>query len=115
MTRPTPGPKRRNTTPLSEARPRRDSLRATDGPARTDASTTGRSGGAPRCFVSAEQEATCDIGTCNTSNIPSNEIENQPADGDLRRLIDAWPALPDALRAGIVAMVEAAAKSDGEA
>ena len=28
-------------------------------------------------------------------------------DGDLRRLIDAWPALPEPVRAGIVAMMEA--------
>jgi len=27
---------------------------------------------------------------------------------DLQALIDAWPALPDAIRAGIVAMVKAA-------
>ena len=38
-----------------------------------------------------------------------------PIEPDLRRLIDAWPTLPDALKTGIVAMVEAAAKSDGEA
>ena len=63
--------------------------------------------GAPRCFVSAEQDATCDIGTCNTSNIPSNEIENRAAEGDLRRLIDAWQGLPDAAKAGIVAIVRA--------
>ena len=30
-------------------------------------------------------------------------------DDDLRRLIDAWPKLPDAIRAGIVATVAAAA------
>lgn len=31
-----------------------------------------------------------------------------PIDPDLARLIDAWPTLPDAMRAGIVAMVRAA-------
>jgi hypothetical protein len=31
-------------------------------------------------------------------------------DPDLARLVDAWPTLSDALRAGIVAMVEAASK-----
>ena len=31
------------------------------------------------------------------------------ADEDLSRLIDAWPQLPEAIRAGIVAMVNAAA------
>ena len=31
-------------------------------------------------------------------------------DADLGRLIDAWPTLPEAIRAGIPAMVEAAGK-----
>jgi hypothetical protein len=30
-------------------------------------------------------------------------------DADLGRLIDAWPTLPDAIRAGILAIMEAAA------
>jgi hypothetical protein len=30
-------------------------------------------------------------------------------DDDLNRLLDAWPKLPDVIRAGILAMVEAAA------
>ncbi len=29
---------------------------------------------------------------------------------DLRQVIEAWPSLPEAIRAGIVAMVKAAAK-----
>jgi len=29
-------------------------------------------------------------------------------DGDLRRLVDAWPTLPEPIRAGILAMVKAA-------
>ncbi len=35
------------------------------------------------------------------------ETEKAPIDPDLARLIDAWPALPDALKTGIVAMVRA--------
>jgi hypothetical protein len=31
---------------------------------------------------------------------------------DLCRLIDAWPSLPDALRAGILAMVDAAKQTN---
>jgi hypothetical protein len=31
-------------------------------------------------------------------------------DADLARLIDAWPTLPDAIRAGIVAMIDVAAR-----
>lgn len=38
-----------------------------------------------------------------------------PTDPDLGRIVAAWPALPDAIRAGIVAMVNAAvpAAKDG--
>jgi hypothetical protein len=31
-------------------------------------------------------------------------------DADLQRVLDAWPTLPEALRAGILAMIAAAAK-----
>ena len=33
----------------------------------------------------------------------------QPADADLARLIDAWPTLPKAIRAGMLAMIDASA------
>jgi hypothetical protein len=33
---------------------------------------------------------------------------NAPDDAELARLIDAWPTLPGAIRAGILAMVKAA-------
>jgi hypothetical protein len=35
-------------------------------------------------------------------------IENLAIDPSLAALIDAWPTLPDAIRAGILAMVRAA-------
>jgi hypothetical protein len=31
-------------------------------------------------------------------------------DAELQRVLDAWPALPEALRAGILAMIDAARK-----
>jgi hypothetical protein len=37
----------------------------------------------------------------------ARESQNDP---DLARVVEAWPALPEAIRAGIVAMVRAAAK-----
>ena len=41
----------------------------------------------------------------------SGTNENTPlADTDLRQLMDAWPTLPSPIRAGILAMVEAARK-----
>ncbi len=36
------------------------------------------------------------------------DTEKVPIDPDLARLINAWPNLPEAIRAGIVAMVRAA-------
>jgi len=35
-------------------------------------------------------------------------IIDAPADPQLAQVIDAWPTLPEALKAGIVAMVKAA-------
>ena len=37
------------------------------------------------------------------------DAESTPTDPDLHRIIDAWPMLPKAVRAGIQAMVKAAA------
>ena len=34
-----------------------------------------------------------------------------PIGADLQAIIDAWPALPEALRAGILAMIQAAERS----
>ena len=45
------------------------------------------------------------------SGAESGALSGDPApiDTDLRRLIDAWPTLPDPVRAGIIAMVKAVA------
>ena len=37
-----------------------------------------------------------------------------PTDADLAGVVKAWPSLPDALKAGIVAMVKAAAPASGQ-
>lgn len=39
------------------------------------------------------------------------DTEKAPIDPDLARLIDAWPALPKAIRAGVVALVNTAIQS----
>ena len=39
---------------------------------------------------------------------------NPPFDADLQQLIDAWPDLPEAVKAGILAMVKAAAGGGGD-
>ena len=41
-----------------------------------------------------------------------NPAETTFEDADLRAVVDAWPTLPDAVRAGIVAMVRAAVEAD---
>ena len=38
---------------------------------------------------------------------------NAPIDADLQAIIEQWPELPDAVKAGIVAMVKAADGGDG--
>jgi hypothetical protein len=39
----------------------------------------------------------------------AHDLQKSPEiDPDLARLIDAWPTLPDAIRVGILAMVQAA-------
>ena len=53
----------------------------------------------------------------NTSDAPNEAGRNpgrngEPIDPDLRRLIEAWPTLPEALRKGITAMIEAATPRD---
>ena len=40
-------------------------------------------------------------------------LAEAPSDPDLARLIEAWPALPEAIKAGILAMVAAAAGERG--
>ena len=40
--------------------------------------------------------------------------ENEPWDADLEAVVTAWPALPDAIKAGIVAMVRVAGAGGGK-
>jgi len=46
--------------------------------------------------------------TAPPENALARDSQNDP---DLARLIDAWPRLPEAIRAGILAMIEAALTS----
>ena len=47
---------------------------------------------------------------CGAQRAPEGQFEP-----DLQRLIDAWAALPDALKTGIMAMVSTASGDRGEA
>ena len=62
--------------------------------------------------VSAAESRVSGGDTASPSSSSSSSTANWPLDDDLRRLIDAWPTLPEPMRAGILAMVEAAAKDN---
>jgi len=50
---------------------------------------------------------TCDDADAGDSSRRSTGME---ADPDLAKIIDAWPSLPESLRAGIVAMIDSVRK-----
>ena len=54
-----------------------------------------------------DDSRTCDGDSATPSSSPSSSGANPPLDDDLRRLMDAWPTLPEPLRAGILAIVKA--------
>ena len=57
-------------------------------------------------------EAPGNIGVSEGGEVDvSSTVSSSVQDGDLRALLNAWPTLPDAIKAGIVAMVAAAAPS----
>ena len=57
--------------------------------------------------VSADGAGDCESPSASTSNSPSSSSTNTRDDPDLHQVIEAWPDLPEPLRAGIVAMVHA--------
>ncbi len=67
---------------------------------------------APGDSVSGEESNICGGDSTDTSSSPGSRGGNPALDDHLRGLIDAWPTLPEPMRAGILAMVEAAAKDN---
>ncbi len=57
----------------------------------------------------ADRTGISDDAPANPSSRHSSGDGNPLQDANLRRLIDAWPELPDTIRAGILAMVDAVA------
>ncbi len=56
-----------------------------------------------------EKTGACDDAPATPAHNPDSSSGNPPLAPDLRRLVEAWPTLPDPVRAGILAMVEAEA------
>ncbi len=54
-------------------------------------------------------DQTCDGSSVTLTQGPTSSNGRPPLDPDLRRLVQAWPTLPDPVRAGILAMIEATA------
>ena len=52
----------------------------------------------------------CDCVNRSASDSASDCGEEDAADLDLRAVVSAWPTLPEAVRVGVLAMVEAARK-----
>jgi len=51
------------------------------------------------------KQAVSEAGGAKSGALSTNLI---PVDSDQQRILDAWPTLPEPLRAGILAMIEAA-------
>ena len=67
----------------------------------------------------SENTKTCDDcprGACQSLCHPCAKTDPQadPKDADLAAVVAAWPALPDALKAGILAMVKTADPAGGK-
>ena len=67
--------------------------------------------GAEHPAQTPRKKAISDQGGAESGAPDAPDAPNRPDDPDLSRLINAWPNLPEAIRAGIVAMVNAAIQS----
>ena len=58
------------------------------------------------------QESPGNSTIANQSGAKSGALgaQNDPIDAELAEVVQAWPGLPDALRAGILAMIRAAGR-----
>ena len=67
----------------------------------------GNNGFANRYLVSPKPIGDSDLGTPGKPTVPSTVPLGKPSPGNLQEVIEAWDTLPDAIRAGILAMVAA--------
>ena len=59
----------------------------------------------PLDSASAENKATYDVQKPGTALTPDNFDQKTPSDPDLQSIIEAWPSLPEPLRAAVLAIV----------
>ena len=64
--------------------------------------------------TSTDESKTCDGDPATLTSSHDSSGGNPRLEADLRRLIAAWPTLPEPLRAGIMAMVRAASDEPDE-
>ena len=62
----------------------------------------------PETAVSSKRTQITETNSTPASTSDPIRRSEHPISDDLRAVVDAWPMLPDAVRAGIVAMVKAA-------
>ena len=67
----------------------------------------GNNGFANRYLVSPKPFGERDLGTPGKPTVPSTVPLGKPSPGNLQEVVDAWATLSDAIKAGILAMVEA--------
>jgi hypothetical protein len=61
--------------------------------------------------ISRKDQSSIDVTAHDPETLAYSLARETQIDPDLARLIDAWPTLPDALRSGILAMIDAARKN----
>jgi hypothetical protein len=67
----------------------------------------------PPIEISGENSESLKGEAQNQAHSPAFSAKSAPVDPELSLIVDRWLSLPDAIRAGIVAMVKAAGQGDG--
>jgi hypothetical protein len=73
----------------------------------------GHTGLEPGCVTGSNDKGLRQSLEGGAAKCAANRDQNRPSDPHLTLIIDAWPKLPEAVKAGIMAMVKASA-GEGE-
>jgi hypothetical protein len=71
-----------------------------------------RKGNARKALAASPPEPLAQTLARESQNGPTASPSTAPLDADLARVVDAWPTLPAAIRAGVLALVNAATAND---